>query len=87
MAAPADTDKTVKVRYVGPLAAVEIQDDEQLVTIAHGDTYDVSAADAKWMCAQEDNWHLVGADAKRRKGGKDDTPVDGAPVPDEDDGA
>lgn len=73
-------EKTVKVRYVGPLSAVEIVDDEQLVTIAHGHTYDVSAADAEWLCQQEDNWHLVGADAKRRKGAKDDTP-------DDDDGA
>jgi hypothetical protein len=72
----ADAEKTVKVRYVGPLTAVEIMDDEQLVTVAQGETLEVSAADAAWLCQQDDNWELVGADPKRRKAAKDDKPDD-----------
>ena len=85
MATKVDAEATVKVRYVGPLTAVEIMDDEQLVTVAQGETLEVSAADAAWLCQQEDNWELVGGAPKRRKRAKGAKGEDDAGAADDDD--
>lgn len=65
--------KTVKIKYVGPHRAVELErPDGSFAEVEHGETLETDEGHAERLLEQESNWQPVKAAAKSAKAEKEE---------------